>query len=288
MNKFILIKNIQCGSYDSPNFISEFTYSDMEQLAETVIRYGKWNGSTKKENLPLIALTTFNHEIKAQKANPTNLLGLDFDDETNKISEVLEFFKDYSYFFYTSHSHTLEHHKFRIILELDCYINDNSEARLLSDIIKNRLLERGILIDTACKDISRRFFIPSLDKNGNDPDMEVNIGKKYPIESDLERSLLEEIKNEKLRELQSQLARDKLRYAPPKKDNRAKWKQEAKDKFLADRGHNQLIKLVGNLRRNGDTQDEVISWIMLNYPSTGEDRYAEALKAWHWYDGKIA
>ncbi|GBR17508.1 hypothetical protein [Gluconobacter frateurii] len=288
MNKFILIKNIQCGSYDSPNFISEFDYSDMEQLAKTVINYGKWDGKTKKENLPLIALTTFRNEIKASKANPTNLLGLDFDDETNKISEVLEFFKDYSYFFYTSHSHTEHHHKFRIILELDCEINDNSEARLLSDIIKNRLSEKGILIDTACKDISRRFFIPSLDKQGNDPDMQFNIGNQYQVGSDLELSLMEEIKKEKLRELQAQLQRDKLRYAPPKKDLRGKWKQDAKDRFLADRSHNQLIKLVGNLRKNGDTQDEVISWIMLNYPSTGEDRHAEALRAWRWYDGKIA
>lgn len=287
MSKFILIKNIKCGSYDNENFISEFEYSDMNSLAEIIIQHGKWTPSKSKEELPAISLTTFNKRIQSSCAKPTNLLGLDFDHESNKIEYVLDFFREYSYFFYTSYSHTKEHHKFRVIIELDCEIHDNKEANMVSNIIKRRLQKQGTEIDGVCKDISRRFFIPSLDKSGNMPEMECNVGHQYPIEQDLKKEIAKEISRARAQEQLDALRMDKKRYT--KYNSKVEeWKEKAKDKFIKDRSHNSLIKLIRSLRRLEESKEDIISWVVMNYPSTGEDRRQEAEKVYHWFDGKIA
>lgn len=185
--QFTILDNIQCGSKSSKNFRGEFTSEDMEEFYKTLICLSDWSNNVQKANLPLIAMTTFSDRIGKDYANPTSSFAFDFDDKENKIETAIDVFSPYSYFLYTTHSHTEDHNKFRIMVNLDMTIHNNEESHIVFKILKNRLSEKGLILDEACKDISRRFFLPSRDKNNNLPYMQFNEGKLLDVRDEFEK-----------------------------------------------------------------------------------------------------
>jgi hypothetical protein len=83
------------------------------------------------------------------------ILALDFD-EGLRLDEALknEFFIENAAFIYTTFSHTIEHHKFRVIFVLDVPIYEYK----LFESLMNKLLRLYPYADQSCKDGSRLFF----------------------------------------------------------------------------------------------------------------------------------
>ena len=286
--KYSIIKNIRCPHVRHPNFKGTYTYESMEKLSEHLVLSSIWNKEITKDDLPLISMTTFNYNIRAEQANPSMLFALDFDDPGNDIERALEVFKPYSFFLYTTSSHTAEHHKFRVMLKLDESIMNNDESHMVYWIIEERLKEYNLTLDRSCKDISRRFYLPAYNKQGELPVMEYNDGADYPIRNDLAIKLEEKIVEERNRELQLALAKinrltSTKKTSGPNVDLKI---SEAQDKFLNSPGHETLGKLIGSLKFWMVSDSEIESWCLSNYhPSTGSCK--EEVKNWmNWFKRK--
>lgn len=282
---YSILKHIKCPNTGHYNYKGRFEYSDMETLCKTLITNGKWD-ETPKADLPLIAMTSFNYNIRADKANPTFLFALDFDDAGNDITIAEEFFKDNAFFLYTTYSHTEQHHKFRVIIVLDDVIHNNEDSHMVFKILENRLKQVGLTLDTACKDISRRFFLPAYDKNGNVPTMTFNEGNLIEIKNDLDIAREEKSLEDKRREELIALNRFNSMFKSKPKIGVEKKIEDAKDKFLCDSGHQQLGKLIGTLLFWEMDKSDIRDWVMMNYrPTSGNVR--EEYNNWmRWHEGK--
>lgn len=269
--KYSILKHIKCPNTRHINFRGEYEFSSFNNLFENMVLSGKWD-NTAKQDLPMFCCTTFDYNIRSDKAKPTSLFALDFDDQGNNIDTALDYFENNGYFIYTSYSHTQEHHKFRVIIQLDTIISSNQESHMVFKILQARLHEVGLILDSACKDISRRFFLPSLNKYGEDPVCYVSEGDPISIKEDLikEYEILE--RENQIRE--QKIALEKLRQLtslkPKTKIDINKKIEQAKDKFLSDMGHQQLGKLIGTLLFWEVSEYEIANWVKLFYrPTTG-------------------
>ena len=283
--KYSILRHIRCPNIYHRNFKGTHTYTSMEELANTLVSESVWDSEITKSELPLVCMTTFNHYIRADSANSTILYALDFDDEGNDINRVLQIFDGYSFFLYTSYSHTEEHHKFRLILKLDTEVMNNMESHLVFSIFNELLIPYGIMLDQQCKDISRRFYLPAYDKNGEIPTMVYNEGKDFEIEEKLTQKLRIKLHEEEQREIKLKLSKvNKI-----KSDNgslKERKIEEAQQEFLSFPSHSALGKVIGSLRFWGMDHTEVDNWCMMNYnPSTGKCEYE--VRNWSkWWDRK--
>ncbi|MCE2565041.1 hypothetical protein [Komagataeibacter sp. FNDCF1] len=111
----------------------------------------------------MLCLTTFKKGRSNENARPTNLFGLDFDDQGNQINEVITYLGTLgcNWFLYTTHSHKPTHHKFRVILELAQSIPDADENRLVFMVLNSLFGKQGFALDDACKNISRLWYRPA-------------------------------------------------------------------------------------------------------------------------------
>ena len=282
--KYSILKHMRCPNTSSNNFRGEYTFTSFNELFENMINYSKWD-DTLKQDLPMFSCTTFNYNIRADKAKPTYLFALDFDDIGNELDTALDYFSDYGYFIYTSYSHTKEHHKFRVIVKLDVDIQNNRESHMVFEILQRRLIEHNLILDSQCRDISRRFFLPSLNKMGDDPKCYVNEGKDVEIEEDLILAYERLRKEESIREQKIALQKFEQSLRPNKtRININKKIEDAQNKFLSNTGHQQLGNLISSLKFWGMEDDDIISWCTLNYnPSTGN--CIQEIKGWMaWFD----
>ena len=282
--KYSIIKHIRCPNTNHHNYDGEYSFTTFNELFTTMINKSVWD-NTPKHDLPMFCCTTFNYNIRADKAKPTTLFALDFDDVGNDLETAIDYFKDYGHLIYTSYGHTSEHHKFRVIVQLDTEIMNNNESHMVFNILQKRLLDHNLILDSQCRDISRRFFLPSLNKLGDDPICHINEGKNIEIYDDLllefERKLLEE----KIREQKIALMKLTQLTKPNKsKFNVNKKIEEVQNKFLSNPSHSSLGNLIGSLKFWMMDDNDIIHWCMTNYnPSTGN--CINEIKGWMtWYD----
>ena len=211
MSKYTIIKNIKCNTTRNPNYRGSFEYEGIEELIRTLLTYSKWELNVPKSNLPLFSCTSFNFYIKKDYANPTSLYALDFDDKGNNIDDAVEYFKQYNSFMYTTYSHTDDHHKFRVIIELDTEITNNNESHIVFKILEERLKQNNLILDKACKDITRRFFLPTYTPDGEYPFMASSSGDKVSIKEELAKELYDEhIREQEQKVREACLALDRL------------------------------------------------------------------------------
>ena len=283
--RYTILKNIRCSSIRHFNYGGTFEYTDMESLSDNLIDLTIWNKEITKDDLPLISMTTFKDRIRSDDANPSNLFALDFDDAGNDIDTVIKILGDSSYLLYTTSSHTQEHHKFRVMLKLDTYINNNEESHAAFKIISDRFAIFGMTLDTACKDISRRFFLPAYDKQGEIPTILCQDGNDYIIKDELEKSIKNIELEKHLREIE-RIKNQVMRKGNKPKIGVDKKIADAQDSFLSNPGHQQLGRLIGTLLFWEMDKSDIESWILLNYkPSSGNVK--EEYRNWiRWYESK--
>lgn len=103
-----------------------------------------------------------NSHRKQENVTELSALELDIDDGAT-LNEALEPFRKLGYFtlYHTTFSHTLEHHKFRIIVPLTRPIPYNKFFYLYC--WANKLV--GKVVDRQTKDLSRMFYLPSHKPN---------------------------------------------------------------------------------------------------------------------------
>lgn len=122
--------------------------------------------------------TTFNidpetgkQECKNDLANPTCLFGLDFDDTTNKISDVKKCLESMGCDFYI-HS-TMSYipdvkEKCRAVIHLSQPVHNNVENVLVFNTLQHQVFgPKNLVLDRACKNIARKFYTPAKNtRNG--------------------------------------------------------------------------------------------------------------------------
>ncbi len=89
----------------------------------------------------------------------------DFDDGTT-IERATELWKDYEFVLYTSHSHTQQHHKFRVVLPLAEPIQVEHWRSAWLHFYEMASGE-NYRIDRACKDPARLYYLPSHPPSGS-------------------------------------------------------------------------------------------------------------------------
>lgn len=99
-------------------------------------------------------------------AQPTRLIGLDFDDDTNTIDGVQRALDALGcdFYIYTTMSYvggTTE--KCRAVLHGDKMLNAD-EYKMVYDELKTYFKINDIIIDRACSNISRKFYVPGNNK----------------------------------------------------------------------------------------------------------------------------
>ena len=104
-------------------------------------------------------LTKF--RTKTSRDNFQYITGLILDiDDNLSIEEAKEEFKDYKYIIYTTHNHTNEKNKYRLILDFDTYeMNLTEYEQFIKGFETFRIYNK---IDKASFSVSQRFVCPSI------------------------------------------------------------------------------------------------------------------------------
>lgn len=284
--KYSILKHIRCPHTRHANFQGEYDFTTFQQLAIEMVTYGEFDQPIEKQDLPMFSCTTFDYNIRADCAKPTNLFALDFDDIDNNIETAFQYFKDYGYLIYTSYSHTEQHHKFRVIVKLDIDIRSNEESHIVFNILNTRLKAHGLTLDTQCRDISRRFFLPSINKQGQLPVIEFNEGMDISVEQDFIKALEEKIREDQIREQRMALKAFNQLCNPRPLPSIEDKIDNLKTTFLSDPSHSNLRALIAGMMFWEIEKDVIVNWIVDNYHPTSGHARNEANNWYNWLKRK--
>jgi len=118
-------------------------------------------------------------------ARPTRLFGMDFDDAGNKFDDIWDVMEalECDYYMHTTMSYVPGvSDKCRVIIHVKDLINNNTENAEHFRALQNQFTPLGLVLDAACKNISRKFFVPSRNRK---------LGGFFRCEGNLERGALD-------------------------------------------------------------------------------------------------
>jgi len=146
--------------------INDMCYlDDFSQLFEHLVGCSKSEHNLYKNTCPHFNLNEMNYETDGLnlKHNILSSTGIILDiDENLTIKEASLIFNKYNNILYTSHSHSAQHHKFRIILELEQPLYNLEELECFNALFKERYkkLFENNEIDNSTLALNRGFCEP--------------------------------------------------------------------------------------------------------------------------------
>lgn len=131
----------------------------MATLASLSMDFG-FIESERKDEVPLFSPITPADFNNLQRGNAyvgtVNAMVLDFD-QGQPLDEIMQALKPLGYWGHTTHSHTDEKPKFRVILPLSAPVPASEWREFWESFIE----DTGLQVDKACKDPARVFYLPS-------------------------------------------------------------------------------------------------------------------------------
>lgn len=145
-------------------YISEFSNKMDNQPKKVKITWDKFTEKLQKPVIrpnkdgKLFSPATFNGTRSKEHVQDISLLVLDSDDGTT-LEEIITKCKtlNYNFFIYTTHSHTEEKHKFRVVFPLATPIPAN-----IYPLLWKWTAKEFPTIDLSAKDCSRMFYYPAI------------------------------------------------------------------------------------------------------------------------------
>ena len=179
-------------------------YMELEYSFEQLARFLTIPRKGKKKHLPAFSPAIFSGRLDSESVISISCMVFDIDDGVQ--FEDHNVFKDFQYIAYTSPSHTLLNHKWRLVIPLDTPIPKEYWEYVWDDMIAwgSKKLNIGMSFDKTCKD-PRRFYY--LGRSTRDFEYHVNSsGLLYWVNIDeiMERKARREAAQKKALEEQQQ------------------------------------------------------------------------------------
>jgi hypothetical protein len=115
----------------------------------------------------LFAPATFNGTRKKDNFISASGICIDFDHGTPTIEQALELFHGTLAAYYSTHSHTPDNPRFRVVIPLSRPVNADEHAQLVLGIKRTITPELMECIDTTCFERARAHYLPSCPPSHN-------------------------------------------------------------------------------------------------------------------------
>lgn len=155
----ILPKLITFGQKEIKSTIEVDSFEKLYRCFKKLKETNKENKANSLNFNPGIFIDT--RVINANVSDMTFLV-LDIDDEM-RINDIIKILNGFNMFIYTTHSHSVEKHKYRVIVNID----KNIKASDYKNFMIGFTTFYGLTVDKACFNLGRGFIIPpSFSKMG--------------------------------------------------------------------------------------------------------------------------